>query len=64
MDNKKEIEILMHFDNLNHTTKRINQYLNYVLKEIYKEYFGEDFTFEELKNQIIKKDRVDSYKYV
>lgn len=64
MDNKKEIEILMHLDNINHTTKKINQYLKYVLKEIHKTYFKDKITFEEFQNKVIKKDRVDSYNYV
>ena len=64
MDKKKEIEILMNLDNINHTTKKINQYINYVLKDIHKQFFKDEITFEKFKKKIISNDRVDSYKYV
>ena len=64
MDKKKEIEILIHLDSINHTTKRLNQYINYVLKEIHKDYFKDEIEFEKFKKKIISNDRVDSYKYV
>lgn len=53
-----ELKILLHFENLSHTTKIINNYINYVLKDIYNKYFSIKYnTFEKFKKIIIENDR-------
>ena len=54
----KELNTLLYLENLSHTTRQINQYINYVLKDIYKKYFSKKYdTYDEFKTQIIKNDR-------
>ena len=56
MDN--ELKILLHLENLSHTTKQINHNIHDVLKDIYKQYFKQKYnTFEEFKQIIIQNDR-------
>ena len=54
----KELNILLHLENVSHTTKQINNYMNYVLKEIYNKYFTKKFKeFKDFKKKIILNDR-------
>lgn len=54
----KELKTLLYLENLSHTTKQINQYINYVLKDIYKKYFSKKYeTYDEFKKKIIQNDR-------
>ena len=54
----KELKILLHFENLSYTTKQINNYINYVLKQIYKTHFITIYKdFNEFKKFIILNDR-------
>jgi len=56
MDN--ELKILLHLENLSHTTKKINDYINYILKDIYNQYFNHKYkNFKEFKKIIIQNDR-------
>ena len=54
----KELNILLHFENLSNATKQINNYINFVIKQIYNEYFNKKYkTFLEFKKLIILNDR-------
>lgn len=54
----KELKTLLYLENLSYTTKQINQYINYVLKDIYKKYFSKKYeTYDEFKKKIIQNDR-------
>ena len=54
----KELNILLHFENLSNSTKQINNYINYVLKQIYNKYFNKKYkSFQEFKKLIILNDR-------
>lgn len=54
----KELNTLLYLENLSHTTKQINKYMNDVLKDIYKNYFTKKYdTYDEFKKKIIKNDR-------
>lgn len=54
----KELNILLHFENVSNATKQINNYINYVLKQIYNKYFNKKYkSFKEFKKLIILNDR-------
>lgn len=54
----KELNTLLYLENLSHTTRQINKYINYVLKDIYNKYFSKKYdTYDAFKKTIIKNDR-------